>query len=150
MNGINKVILIGNSGKDAELKYMPNGNPVANVSIATSESWTDKSTGEKKEKTEWHRLVFFNRIAEIAGEYIKKGAKVYVEGSLVTRKWQDQSGQDRYTTEIKVHTLQLLDSKPQEGMKQATQQPQNAPPNNQPMGVHDKSVAPNFDDEIPF
>ncbi|MEE2651298.1 MAG: single-stranded DNA-binding protein, partial [Pseudomonadota bacterium] len=98
--GINKVILVGNLGQDPETRYMPSGGAVTNVTIATSETWKDKQTGQPQERTEWHRVVFFNRLAEIAGEYLKKGSKVYVEGSLRTRKWQDQSGQDRYTTEI--------------------------------------------------
>ncbi|MDA8191804.1 MAG: single-stranded DNA-binding protein, partial [Gammaproteobacteria bacterium] len=97
--GINKVILIGNLGKDPEIRYVPNGGAVANLNIATSESWKDKATGEKQERTEWHRVVFFGKLAEIASEYLKKGAQIYVEGRLQTRKWQDKSGQDRYTTE---------------------------------------------------
>lgn len=109
--GINKVILVGNVGADPEVRYMPNGNPVANLSIATSEAWKDKQTGERQERTEWHRTVLFNRLAEITSEYIRKGSKVYVEGSLRTRKWQDQSGADRYTTEIVVSDLQMLDSR---------------------------------------
>lgn len=109
--GINKVILIGNVGVDPEVRYLPNGNAVTNLSIATSESWKDKQTGEKQDRTEWHRVVFFNRLGEIAGEYLRKGAKVYVEGSLRTRKWQDQQGQDRYTTEIVASEMQMLDSK---------------------------------------
>jgi single-strand DNA-binding protein len=109
--GINKVILVGNVGADPEVRYMPNGNPVANLSVATSESWKDKQTGERQERTEWHRTVLFNRLAEIASEYIRKGSKVYVEGSLRTRKWQDQNGADRYTTEIVVTDLQMLDSR---------------------------------------
>ncbi len=96
--GINKVILVGNLGNDPETRYMPSGGAVTNISIATSETWKDKQTGQPQERTEWHRVVFFNRLAEIAGEYLRKGSKVYVEGSLRTRKWQDQSGQDRYTT----------------------------------------------------
>ncbi len=109
--GVNKVILLGNLGTDPEVRYMPNGNAVANFSLATSETWKDKQTGEKQERTEWHRVVCFNRLGEIAGEYLKKGAKVYVEGSIRTRKWQDQQGQDRYTTEIVAAEMQLLDSK---------------------------------------
>ena len=110
--GINKVILIGNLGKDPDVRYMPSGSAVTNVTIATSESWKDKQTGEKQERTEWHNVVFFNRLGEIAGEYLKKGSKVYVEGSLRTRKWQDKtSGQDRYTTEIVANEMQMLDSR---------------------------------------
>ncbi len=109
--GVNKVILIGNLGADPEVKYMPNGGAVANVTIATSESWKDKNTGETQEKTEWHRVVFFRRIAEVVGEYLKKGSKVYIEGKLQTRKWQDQSGADRYTTEIVANEMQMLDAR---------------------------------------
>jgi len=106
--GVNKVILIGNLGKDPEVRYMPSGGAVANVTIATSESWKDKQTGEQQERTEWHNVVFFNRLAEIVGEYLKKGSQVYVEGSLRTRKWQDKEGRDRYTTEIVAGEMQML------------------------------------------
>ncbi|SEL48281.1 single-strand binding protein [Colwellia chukchiensis] len=115
MAGVNKVILVGNLGKDPEVRFMPNGGGVANLTIATSDSWKDKQTGEQKEKTEWHRVVMFGKLAEIAGEYLKKGSKVYIEGSLQTRKWQNQQGQDQYTTEIVVQgfngTMQMLDSR---------------------------------------
>jgi single-strand DNA-binding protein len=115
MAGVNKVIILGNLGKDPEVRFMPNGGGVANLTIATSESWKDKQTGEQKEKTEWHRVVMFGKLAEIAGEYLKKGSKVYIEGALQTRKWQNQQGQDQYTTEIVVQgfngTLQMLDSR---------------------------------------
>ena len=113
--GVNKVILIGNLGQDPEVRYMPNGNAVANVTLATSESWKDKNTGETQERTEWHRVVFFGRLGEIAGEYLKKGSKVYVEGRLQTRKWQDKSGNDRYTTEIVANDMQMLDSRGEGG-----------------------------------
>jgi single-strand DNA-binding protein len=106
--GINKVILVGNLGQDPEVKYMPNGNAVCNITVATSESWKDKNSGEMQERTEWHRVVFFRRLAEIAGEYLKKGSQVYLEGRLQTRKWQDQQGQDRYTTEIVADNMQML------------------------------------------
>ena len=109
--GINKVILVGNLGNDPEVKYMPSGGAVTNISIATTDSWKDKNTGERVDKTEWHRVVFFNRLAEIAGEYLKKGSQVYVEGALRTRKWQDQSGQDKYTTEIVGSEMQMLGSR---------------------------------------
>lgn len=109
--GINKVILIGNLGRDPEVRYMPNGAAVASVNIATSEAWKDKQTGQQQERTEWHRVIFYRRLAEIAGEYLKKGAKVYIEGKLQTRKWQDNQGQDRYTTEVIVREMQMLDSK---------------------------------------
>jgi len=109
--GINKVILVGNLGNDPEMKYMPSGGAVTNISIATSESWKDKTTGQPQERTEWHRVVFFNKLAEITGQYLKKGSKVYVEGALRTRKWQGQDGQDRYTTEIVANEMQMLDSR---------------------------------------
>ena len=109
--GINKVIIVGNLGNDPEHRVLPSGGAVTNLSIATSESWKDKQTGQPQERTEWHRVVFFNRLAEIAAEYLRKGSKVYVEGSLRTRKWQDQSGQDRYTTEIVANEMQMLDSR---------------------------------------
>ena len=109
--GINKVILVGNLGNDPEHRVLPSGGGVTNISLATSESWRDKNTGDQQERTEWHRVVFFNRLSEIAAEYLRKGSKVYVEGSLRTRKWQDQSGQDRYTTEIVAQEMQMLDSR---------------------------------------
>src|SRR5262245_6647722 len=110
--GINKVILIGNLGKDPEIRYTATGSAIANITIATSESWKDKQTGENVERTEWHRVVFYQRLAEIVGEYLRKGSKIYLEGRLQTRKWQDKtSGQDRYTTEIIADNMQMLDSK---------------------------------------
>ncbi|MEN9533317.1 MAG: hypothetical protein RIQ83_2541 [Pseudomonadota bacterium] len=157
--GINKVILIGNLGQDPEVRYMPSGGAVTNITLATSETWRDKQTNEQKERTEWHRVVFMGKLAEVAGDYLKKGSQVYVEGKLQTRKWQDQSGQERYTTEVLVDSfsgvMQMLGGKPQQstGQQQApasqlqggysrpTQQP--APPayNEPPM---------DFDDDIPF
>lgn len=112
--GVNKVILVGNLGNDPEVRYMPNGNAVANLSIATSESWKDQQ-GQMQERTEWHRLTMYRRLAEVAGEYLKKGSQIYVEGKLQTRKWQDQQGQDRYTTEIIVDQMQMLGGRGQEG-----------------------------------
>lgn len=109
--GINKVILIGNLGADPEVRYTQNSTAIANLSIATSESWKDKQTGEQREQTEWHRVVCYRRLAEIAGEYLKKGSKVYIEGKLQTRKWQGQDGVDRYTTEIVCNEMQMLDSR---------------------------------------
>jgi len=106
--GINKVILIGNLGADPETRYTASGSAITNIRIATTDSWRDKASGEQQERTEWHRVVFFNRLAEIAGEYLRKGSQVYVEGSLRTRKWQDQSGQDRYTTEVVATEMQML------------------------------------------
>lgn len=108
MRGVNKVILVGNLGKDPEVRYMPSGSAVANVTLATSEQWKDKQTGEKKEKTEWHNVSFFGKLAEVVGEYLNKGSTIYVEGSLETRKWQDKSGNDRYTTSIKAREMQML------------------------------------------
>jgi single-strand DNA-binding protein len=140
--GVNKVILVGNLGADPEVKYMPNGNAVANVTLATSESWKDKQSGEQKDKTEWHRVVFFRRLAEIAGEYLKKGSQIYIEGKLQTRKWQDKNGNDRYTTEIIANEMQMLGSR---GGGSAD------------FGASSSAAAPaaaatvdEFDDDIPF
>jgi len=124
--GINKVILVGNLGQDPEVRYMPNGNAVANISVATSESWKDKNTGQMQEKTEWHRVVLFGKLAEVAGEYLRKGSQVYVEGQLQTRKWQDQNGQDRYSTEVVVQgfngVMQMLGGRNEGGMGTGQQQ----------------------------
>ncbi len=168
--GVNKVIIVGNCGQDPETRFMPSGGAVTNLSIATSESWKDKNTGDQQERTEWHRVVFFNRLAEIAGEYVKKGSKLYVEGSLRTRKWQGQDGQDRYTTEIVASEMQMLDSRGgQQGggdYQQSSNQQfsqQNAPQQNAPQqqassapqqGQSAPQQAPqgmdSFDDDIPF
>ncbi len=155
--GINKVILIGNLGNDPEVKYMPNGNAVANISVATAESWKDKSTGERVEKTEWHRVVLFGRLGEIAGEYLKKGSKVYIEGRLQTRKWQGQDGQDRYTTEIVANDMQMMDSKGGDmqggssGYNQQSSQPQSQAPSSQQQPQSQAPALSNeFDDDIPF
>lgn len=109
--GVNKVILVGNLGADPETRYTASGSAITNIRVATSESWKDKQTGENQERTEWHRIVFFSRLAEIAGEYLRKGSQVYIEGSLRTRKWQDQSGQDRYSTEVVANEMQMLGSR---------------------------------------
>ena len=168
--GVNKVIIVGNCGQDPETRFMPSGGAVTNLSIATSESWKDKNTGDQQERTEWHRVVFFNRLAEIAGEYVKKGSKLYVEGSLRTRKWQGQDGQDRYTTEIVASEMQMLDSRggqqgggdyqqssnQQYGQQSAPQQ--NTPPQQAPSAPQQGQNAPQqapqgmdtFDDDIPF
>lgn len=122
--GVNKVILIGHIGQDPEVKSTQSGAMITTISVATSESWTDKQSGQKQERTEWHRVVFFNRLAEIAGQYLKKGAKVYVEGSLRTRKWRAQDGTDRYTTEIMGNEMQMLDSKQDGGAQNAGYAPQ--------------------------
>ena len=128
MAGVNKVIILGNLGKDPEVRFMPSGGAVANLTVATSDSWKDKQTGEQKEKTEWHRVAIFGKLAEIAGEYLKKGSKVYLEGSLQTRKWQNAQGQDQYTTEVVVQgfngVMQMLDGKPQGGSFQGQQNSQ--------------------------
>jgi single-strand DNA-binding protein len=145
--GINKVILIGHLGQDPEVKYMPSGSAVANVSIATTESWKDKNTGEKQDRTEWHRVVFFARLAEIVGEYLRKGSQVYVEGRLQTRKWQDKNGQERYTTEIIASEMQMLGGKGG-GSGSADYASSNEAPsgNASPTGGRDEG----FDDDIPF
>lgn len=143
--GVNKVILIGNLGKDPDVRYMPNGQAVANITLATSESWKDKNSGEQQERTEWHRVVFFRRLAEIAGEYLKKGSKVYIEGKLQTRKWQDQNGQDRYTTEIVANEMQMLDSRG--GANNYSGPPPADMDDNQ---MPQMAAAGDFDDDIPF
>lgn len=140
--GVNKVILVGNCGKDPETRYMPSGGAVTNISIATSESWKDKTSGEQQVRTEWHNICFFNKLAEIAGEYLRKGSQVYVEGSLRTRKWQDKNGGDRYTTEIIASEFQMLGSRQDSGQpsQQANQGGQQREP-----GADD-----DFDRDIPF
>ncbi len=149
MSGINKVILIGNLGQDPEIRSTSNGSSVANVSLATSESWTDKQSGEKVEKTEWHRVVFFNRLAEIVQQYVHKGDKLYIEGKLQTRKWQDQSGQDRYSTEIVANQMQMLGGQPQAQQRQQPAEPQYQPkPQDDPFGSPDTYAK--FDETVPF
>ncbi|KKC99981.1 single-stranded DNA-binding protein [Photobacterium halotolerans] len=173
--GVNKVILVGNLGNDPEIRYMPNGGAVANITIATSETWRDKATGEQREKTEWHRVVLFGKLAEVAGEYLRKGSQVYIEGQLQTRKWQDQSGQDRYSTEVVVQgyngIMQMLGGRaggqgapmggqqqqggwgqPQQPAQQSQQQnyapqQQSAPKQAQPQY---NEPPMDFDDDIPF
>ena len=122
--GINKVIVLGNLGNDPECTFMPNGNAVAKISIATSESWKDKQSGQDQERTEWHRVTFFGKLAEIVGQYLRKGSKVYIEGSLRTNKWQDQNGNDRYTTEIMANEMQMLNSKSDNQQQSGQQQQQ--------------------------
>lgn len=141
MAGINKVIIVGHLGNEPEMRSMPNGEAVANISVATSESWTDKATGERKEVTEWHRIVLYRRLAEIAGQYLHKGSQVYVEGRLKTRKWQDNNGQDRYTTEIQGDNLQMLGSAqaPSATAPKPTAEQANQPP-----------ATDSFNDSIPF
>lgn len=151
--GVNKVILVGNLGQDPEVRYMPNGGAVTNITLATSESWRDKQTGEQKEITEWHRVVLFGKLAEVAGEYLRKGSQVYVEGQLRTRKWQDQSGQDRYTTEVVVNvggTMQMLGGK-QEGQRSNGNQQQGQPQQHQNSTPPQRNEPPmDFDDDTPF
>jgi len=164
--GVNKVILVGNCGKDPETRYAPSGAAVTNISIATTESWKDKNSGERQDKTEWHNIVFFGRLAEIAGEYLKKGAQVYVEGSLVTEKWTDKEGNDRYTTKIKALNMQMLGGNQDQsgggnqgaGQQQSNNQQQSnqqqqqnnsqqaAQPTRAFSGADDNA----FDDDIPF
>ena len=154
--GINKVILIGHIGGDPEVRYMPNGNAVATLSLATTEAWKDKQTGDKQERTEWHRVVCFNRLGEIAGEYVRKGSKLYVEGSLRTRKWQDQQGQDRYTTEIVASDIQMLDGKGPAGSQDMpaqsnyqTTQPSRPQSSSRPAPAP-QDMLEELDDDIPF
>ena len=143
MAGVNRVIIIGHLGNDPEIRTMPNGEMIANIGVATSESWTDKNTGERREVTEWHRIVLYRRLAEIAGQYLRKGSQVYVEGRLKTRKWQDNNGQDRYTTEIQGDNLQMLGGR-QDEPKQA--KPSKAKPEpSSAMAERD-----DFSDGIPF
>ena len=147
--GVNKVILIGNLGQDPEVRYMPNGNAVTNISVATSESWKDKSTGADQERTEWHRVVMFRRLAEIAGEYLRKGSKVYIEGKLRTRKWQDQQGNDRYTTEIVADEMQMLDSRGG-GSADFAPSPSRAPASQSASKSQAAPADNGFEDDIPF
>lgn len=169
--GINKVILVGNLGQDPEVRYMPNGGAVANITLATSESWRDKTTGEQKEKTEWHRVVLFGKVAEVAGEYLRKGSQVYIEGSLQTRRWTDQAGVEKYTTEVVVNiggTMQMLggrqgggapagggqgswgQTKPlQSGNAFSGGQQERPVPNNAPVASSNEPPI-DFDDDIPF
>ena len=152
--GVNKCILVGHLGKDPEVRYSPNGGAVANITLATSESWKDKTSGEKQERTEWHRVVFFGRLAEIAGEYLKKGAQIYVEGRLQTRKWQDKEGKDRYTTEIVANEMQMLGSREGRGAPPAEAESESAgaaaPRGGNGGGSAPKKTADDFDDDIPF
>ena len=142
MAGVNKVIILGRLGNDPDMRYMPSGEAVANLSIATSETWTDKNTGEKREKTEWHRVVAFRKLAEIIGQYCKKGDQIYIEGKLQTRKWSDKNGQDHYTTEIIADQMQMLGSK--EGRVRDTEDKPNTGGNRCPDNPQ------TFDDDIPF
>ena len=155
--GVNKVILVGNLGRDPEIRYTPNGAAVANITVATSDSWKDKQTGEQQERTEWHRVVFFNRLAEIVGEYLKKGSQIYLEGRLQTRKWQDQSGQDRYTTEIVANEMQMLGARGAgmgagggDGFDQSRPSSGGGQRGAASGGAPAPSAFDDFDDDIPF
>jgi len=154
MAGVNKVIIIGRLGQDPEVKYLPSGGAVTNVSVATSEKWKDKATGQAVEKTEWHRLVFFNRLGEIAGEYLKKGSNIYIEGRLQTRKWQAQDGTDRYSTEIVVDQMQMLDGKRDDDQQQPQSQAASPRQNTAQQDVSRSPTPPagfdSFDDDIPY
>lgn len=151
--GINKVILIGNLGADPEVRYTPANTAVCNISVATTDQWRDKQTGEQQEKTEWHKVVMFNRLGEIAGEYLKKGSKVYIEGRLQTRKWQGQDGQDRYTTEIVANEMQMLDGRSGSGAAPMDDAGYGNRPQNAPQQKSRQSPSPADDDladDIPF
>jgi len=156
MASVNKVILVGNLGRDPETRYSPDGAAITNVSLATTSQWKDKNTGEKREETEWHRVAFFGRLAEIAGEYLKKGSQVYIEGRLRTRKWQDKDGQDRYTTEIVADVMQMLGARPGAGAPpddeprapRAAPKPATAKAAKEPAGG--AGGVADMDDDIPF
>lgn len=153
--GVNRVTIVGNLGQDPEMKALPSGGYVTTISVATSESWKDKNTGQQQEKTEWHRIVFFNKLAEIAGQYLKKGSQIYVEGKLQTRKWQDQSGQDRYTTEIAGKEMQMLGSKGSQENNYNNNNGLDQNTNTEELHNLEKSPAPaqrinEFHEDIPF
>lgn len=156
MAGINKAIILGRLGNDPEMRTMPNGDPVARISIATSEEWTDKQTGERKQNTEWHSIIAFRKLADIIRQYLKKGSQVYIEGKIRTRKWQDQSGQDRYTTEIIADQLQMLGSSQAGNGNNWAQEPQGKPKQQAKQKEWDgysdeeRPQNDNFDDDIPF
>ena len=154
MASVNKVIIVGNLGADPETKYLPSGDAVTNIRVATTDTWKDKATGEKKEATEWHRIAFFGRLAEVAGEYLKKGSQVYVEGSLRTRKWQDKDGQDRYSTEIRGDVMQMLGRR--EGGGEARPLPERGAPRGEAKsapaaaGAKKPGKFDDMEDDIPF
>lgn len=159
MSGINKVIILGRLGNDPEVRTMPNGDSTARISVATSESWTDKNTGEKREVTEWHNIIAFRKLADIIGQYLKKGSQVYIEGKIRTRKWQDQNGQDRYTTEIIADQLQMLGSSQGGNSNNWAQEPQGKPKQQEKQKEWDGYAdgerqsppqSDSFDDDIPF
>jgi single-strand DNA-binding protein len=148
MASVNKVILVGNLGADPETRYMPSGDAIANIRLATTDSWKDKATGEKKEATEWHRVAFFGKLAEIAGQYLRKGSQVYIEGRIRTRKWQDKDGQDRYTTEIVADTMQMLGSR--QGMGEAPPRESETSAPARPAPKPASSGFGDMEDDIPF
>lgn len=155
--GVNKVIIVGHLGQDPEVRYLTNGGAVSNITLATSESWRDKQTGETKEKTEWHRVVLFGKLAEVAGEYLRKGSQVYIEGALQTRKWTDKAGAEKYTTEVVVNvggTMQMLGGRSQGGgngqQQQAAQQQSNDANNMAQQRQNSDNTPPPFDDDVPF
>lgn len=150
MAGINKVIIVGFLGNDPDVRTMPNGEQVANITVATSESWTDKNTGERKEQTEWHRIVLYRRLAEIAGQYLTKGSQVYIEGRLKTRKWQDSNEQDRYTTEIQGDNLQMLGGRNQDAVQNQPPKQQDKQQKAQSKPQQSEPPVDAFDDNIPF
>ena len=154
MASVNKAIVIGNLGKDPEVRYMPDGGAITNISVATTDTWKDKTSGEKKEATEWHRIVFYRKLAEIAGQYLKKGSQVYIEGSLKTRKWTDKEGVEKYTTEIIADTMQMLGSR--QGSGQADEAPRERPAQSAGVAAKPQAQSPggsafnDFEDDIPF
>jgi single-strand DNA-binding protein len=159
MASVNKVILVGNLGADPETRYMPNGDAVANIRLATSEQWTDKASGEKREATEWHRVVFYRKLAEIVGQYLKKGSSVYVEGRIRTRKWQDKEGQERYTTEIEANEMKMLGGRQnpsssggeaEYGSSAPSSAPAAAPSGSRPAPAKKAPSFEDMDDDIPF
>ena len=152
MASVNKVIIVGNLGADPETKYLPSGDAVTNIRVATTDTWKDKASGEKKEATEWHRIAFFGRLAEIAGEYLKKGSQVYVEGSLRTRKWQDKDGQDRYSTEIRGDVMQMLGRREGGGEPRGERAEASSPRAAEPKAAAKKPAGKfdDMDDDIPF
>jgi len=148
--GINKVIIVGNLGNDPETKYMPSGSAVTNLSVATNESWKDKQTGEQKDRTEWHKVAMFGRLAEISAEYLRKGSQVYIEGKLRTRKWQDKQGNDRYSTEVVADEMQMLGGRTGGGAPAMGGPPQSSPAPQGSKGSQGPSGGDDFDDDIPF
>ena len=148
--GVNKAIIVGTLGQDPEIRYTANGGAVANISVATNESWMDKATGEKQERTEWHRIVIFGKLAEIVQQYLKKGSQAYFEGRIQTRKWQDKDGSDRYSTEIVAHEMQMVGGRPDSGQQQQQQRPQQNTAHGRPAPAPAGPPADDGFDDIPF